>query len=119
MRRDDELWQPQLPGKKNLRGASGSEYRHASTRPRSTLGSRHDALIGYPQVHEKERRAAGPPWTITAKRTTAYVATRIAVRIGLLEAAGCTPVSLGPRTLRVETALVAALGRLGAPAGLA
>jgi len=39
--------------------------------------------------------------------------------VGLLEAAGCTPVSLGPRTLRVETALVAALGRLGAPGGLA
>jgi RsmE family RNA methyltransferase len=36
--------------------------------------------------------------------------------VGLLQAAGCTPVSLGLRTLRVETALVAALGRLGAPA---
>ncbi|KGE05355.1 16S rRNA (uracil(1498)-N(3))-methyltransferase [Pseudohaliea rubra] len=36
--------------------------------------------------------------------------------IGLLQAAGCTPVSLGTRTLRAETALVAALGRLGAPA---
>ena len=36
--------------------------------------------------------------------------------VGLLQAAGCLPVTLGPRTLRVETALVAALGRLGAPA---
>ena len=41
-----------------------------------------------------------------------------AFEAGLLEAAGCTPVSLGPRTLRVETALVAALGRLGAPGAL-
>jgi len=37
--------------------------------------------------------------------------------VALLERAGCRPVSLGVRTLRVETALVAALGRLAAPAG--
>jgi RsmE family RNA methyltransferase len=35
--------------------------------------------------------------------------------IDLAAAAGCRPVSLGARTLRVETALVAALGRLGTP----
>jgi RsmE family RNA methyltransferase len=42
-----------------------------------------------------------------------------AFEVELLEAAGCRPVSLGLRTLRVETALVAALGRLGGPAGTA
>jgi len=36
--------------------------------------------------------------------------------VALFERAGCRPVSFGPRTLRVETALVAALGRLGVPA---
>ena len=40
-----------------------------------------------------------------------------AFEVELLAAAGCSPVSLGLRTLRVETALVAALGRLGGPPG--
>lgn len=36
----------------------------------------------------------------------------IPYEVGKLEAAGCQPVSLGPRILRVETALTALLGRL-------
>lgn len=35
----------------------------------------------------------------------------VAFEVELLEALGCRPVTLGPRTLRVETAVVAALGR--------
>ena len=79
-----------------------------------------DAAMALKTLVRDRATDPGNPWAIShALLAIGPEAGFNRFEIGLLEAAGCTPVSLGPRTLRVETALVAALGRLGAPAGLA
>lgn len=74
--------------------------------PGLAAGSR--ALVAHPRAERPCPRAADGPVTLVVGPEGGFVD----FELGLLEAAGCTRVSLGERPLRVEHAVAALLGRL-------
>ena len=66
------------------------------------------ALVAHPHASAACPRAVGEPVTLAIGPEGGFVDAEIAS----LERAGFTAVSLGPRVLRVETAIAALLGRL-------
>ena len=66
------------------------------------------ALVAHPGAAQEAPRAITAPLTLAIGPEGGFIEQEIAS----LERAGFTPVSLGPRILRVETAVAALLGRL-------
>lgn len=66
------------------------------------------ALVAHPHATVECPRAVKEPVTLVIGPEGGFIADEVSS----LERAGCTPVSLGPRILRVETAVAALLGRL-------